>query len=165
MVSLDNLYCCFTVALSCLALLTRWTAAPLASLSFTIYQSLLKLMFIESVMPSNHPILCCPLSSCLQSFPATGSFLMSRLFASGGQSTGASASVLPMTIQGWFPLELTGLISLLSKGLSRVFSSTTVWMHQFFSAHLFYCPALTSMHDYRKKNLALTISVLNLKPV
>ena len=76
MVSLDNLYCCFSVALSCLALLTLCTAAPLASLSLTISQSLLKLMFIKSVMPSNHPFLCCPLSSCLQSFPATGSFLM-----------------------------------------------------------------------------------------
>ena len=65
-------------------------------------------------------------SFCLQSFPASGSFPMSRLFTSGGQSTGASASasVLPMNIQGWFPLGLTGLISLLSKGLSRVFSST-----------------------------------------
>ena len=72
---------------------------------------------------------------CLQSFPASGSFPMSQLFASGGQSIGASAlaSVLPMNIQGWFPLELTGLISLQSKGLSRVFSSTTIQKHQFFS--------------------------------
>ena len=77
-----------------------------------------------------------PFSSCPQSFPASGSFLMSQLFASGGQSIGdsASASVLPMNIQGWFPLGLTGLMPLLSKGLSRVFSSTTVWKHQFFSA-------------------------------
>ena len=75
-----------------------------------------------------------PFSSCLQSFPASGSFPMNWLFASGGQSIGASTSVsvLPMNIQGWFPLGLTGLISLLSKGLSRVFSSTTVWKHQFF---------------------------------
>ena len=73
--------------------------------------------------------------SCLQSFPASGSFLMSQLFASGGQSIGASAlaSVLPMNIQGWFHLGLTGWISLLSKGLSRVFSDTTVQKHQFFS--------------------------------
>ena len=71
---------------------------------------------------------------CLQSFPALGSFPRSWLFASGGQSIGASASasVLPMNIQGWFPLGLTGLISLLSKGLSRVFSSSTVWQHRFF---------------------------------
>ena len=77
-----------------------------------------------------------PFSSCLRSFPASGSFLMSRLFASGGQSIGASASasVLPMNIQDWFPLELTGLFSVLSKGLSRVFSNTTVQKPQFFNA-------------------------------
>ena len=84
-----------------------------------------------------HPIISSsviPFSSCSQSFPASGSFPMSRLFTSGGQSIGASASasVLPVNIQGWFPLGLTGLISLLSKGLSRVFSSTTIWKHQFF---------------------------------
>ena len=75
-----------------------------------------------------------PFSSCLRSFPAPRSFPMSWLFLSGGQSTGASASasVLPMNIQGWFPLELTGLTSLLSKELSRVFSSTTMQKHQFF---------------------------------
>ena len=74
-------------------------------------------------------------SSCLQSFPASGSFPMSRLFSSGGQSIGASASasVLPMNIQEWFPLGLTGLISLQSKGLSRVLSSITIRKHQFFS--------------------------------
>ena len=77
-----------------------------------------------------------PFSSCLQSFPASGSFLMSWLFSSGDQSIGASAlaSVLPIYIQDWFPLGLTDLISLLSKGLSRVFSSTTVWKHLFFGA-------------------------------
>ena len=74
-----------------------------------------------------------PFSFCLQSFLASGPFPVSRLFASGGQSIGASASVPPMSIQGWFPLILTGLISLLSKGLSRVFSSSIVWKHQFFS--------------------------------
>ena len=74
--------------------------------------------------------------SCPQSFPVSGSFPISQFFASGGQSIGASASasVLPMNIQGWFPLGLTGLISLLSKGLSRVFSSTTVQKYRFFSA-------------------------------
>ena len=77
-----------------------------------------------------------PFFSCLQSLPTSGSFPMSWLFASGGQSIGASvsASVLPMNIQGWFPLGLTGLISMLSKGLSRVFFSTTIWKHQFFGA-------------------------------
>ena len=77
-----------------------------------------------------------PFSSCPQSFPASGSFQMSQFFTSGGQSIGilASTSVLPMNIQGWFHLGLTSLISLQSKGLSRVFSSTTVWKHQFFGA-------------------------------
>ena len=79
-------------------------------------------------MLSNHLILFCPLSSWPQSFPASGSFSVSQLFSSGGQSIGASASasVLPVSIQGWFPLGLTRLISLLSKGLSRVLSNTTV---------------------------------------
>ena len=79
-----------------------------------------------------------PISSCLQSFPASGSFPMSWFFASGSQSIGASASstVLPMNIQDWFPLGLSGLISLQSKGLSRVFSNTTVQNHQFFSIQL-----------------------------
>ena len=75
-----------------------------------------------------------PLSSCLQSFPASGSFSMSQFLISHGQSIGASASILPMNIQGWFPLGLTGLVSLQSKGLSTVFSNTTVQKHQFFSA-------------------------------
>ena len=77
-------------------------------------------------------------SSCLQSFPASGSFQMSQLFASGGKSIGisASTSVLPMNIQDWFPLGWTGWISLQFKGLSRVFSNTTVQKHQFFCAQL-----------------------------
>ena len=79
-----------------------------------------------------------PFSSCLQSFPTSGSFPMNQFFASGGQSIGvsASASVLPMNIQDWFPLELGGWISLQSKGLSRVFSNTTVQKHQFFGTQL-----------------------------
>ena len=79
-----------------------------------------------------------PLSTCLLSFPASGSFPMSQFFASGDQSTGvsASASVIPMDIQDWFPLGLTGFISLQSKGLSRVFSNTTFQKHQFFSVQL-----------------------------
>ena len=79
-----------------------------------------------------------PFSSCLQSFPASGCFLMSQFLASGGQSIGVptSASVLPMNIQDRFPLGLTGWISLLSKGLSRVFSNTTVQKHQFFGIQL-----------------------------
>ena len=124
-------------SLSCIWLIaTPWTASRQASLASTSSRSLLKLMSIESVMPSNQLILCCPLlSSYLQFSPASGSFLMSQLFASGGQSIGVSAStsVLPMNIQDWFPLGLTTLISLQSQGLSRVFSNTTVQKHQFFS--------------------------------
>ena len=88
--------------------------------------------------------------SCLQSFAASGSFPMSQLLASGGQSIGAfaSASVLRMNFQGWFPLGLTGLIFLMSKGLSRVFSSTAIQKHHFFSAQSSVCPILTSIHDY-----------------
>ena len=74
-----------------------------------------------------------PSFSCLQSFPASGSFLMSWFFTSDGQSIGVSASILPMHIQDWFPLGLSALISLQSKGLSRVFSNTTLQKHQFFS--------------------------------
>ena len=113
---------------------TPWTAAHQASLSFTISQSLLKLMSIELVMLSNHLILCHPLLLLPSIFPNIPTFLMSQLFPSGGQSFGDSASVLPMNIQGWFSLGLTGLISLQSRGLSRVFSSTTVWKHHFFGA-------------------------------
>ena len=104
-----------------------------------------------------HPIIsssAISFSSCLQSFPASGSFPMKWLFTSGGQSIGdsASASVLPMIIQGWFPLGLTGLIALLSEGFSRAFSSTTVQKHQFFSTHTVYGPTLTSIHDYWKNH-------------
>ena len=96
--------------------------------------------------------------SCLKSFPASGSFPVSWLFSSGGQSTGASASasVLSMNIQGWFPLGFIDLISLQSKGLSGVFSSTTIRKHQFFSAQPSFCQTLTSVHDYWK-TIALTI--------
>ena len=113
---------------------TPWTAACQAFLSTTVSLSLLKLMSCESVIPSNHLILCHPVSSCPKFFSASRFFPMSRLFASGGQSIWASvsASVLPMNIQGWCPLGLTYLISLQSKGLSKVFSSTIVQKHQFF---------------------------------
>ena len=96
-----------------------WNSCPLSQLC---YQT----RFLSSAVP---------FSFGLQSLPASGSFPMNQLFISGGQNIGASASpsVLPMNIQGWFPLGLTGLI-LLSKGLSRVFSSTKVWKHQFFHA-------------------------------
>ena len=117
---------------------TPWTAASQASLSFTTSWSLLKLMSIESVMPSNHLILChlLLLLSSVFNLSDSWSFLMSQLCASGGQSIGVSASVsvLPMNIQDWFPLRLTGLISLQSKGLSSIFSNTTVQKYQFFGA-------------------------------
>ena len=100
---------------------TPWTAACQASLSLTISQSLLKLMSIECQWC--HPTISSfvvPFSSCLQSFPASDVFPMSWLLTSGGQSIGASASVLPMNIQDWFPLGLPGLISLQSKGLKSL---------------------------------------------
>ena len=90
---------------------TPWTAAHQTSLSTTNSWSLLKLMSIESVMLSNYLILCHSFSFCLQSFPASGSFPMNQLFTSVGKSIGALASVLPVNIQGCFPLGLTGLIS------------------------------------------------------
>ena len=95
-----------------------------------------------------------PFSSCLQSFPASGSFLMSWLFASGGQNTGTSvsASVLPVNIQDWFPLRLTGFKSLLSKRLSRVFSVLEFESISSLALSLFYGPTLTSVHDYWKKH-------------
>ena len=94
-----------------------------------------KMIGIASLTPSNHLSSFVPFSR-LQSFPASGSFLMSQFFTSDGQSIEASESVLPMNIQDWFPLGLTGLISLQTKGFSRVFSNTTVQKHQFFSAQL-----------------------------
>ena len=132
--------CCCSVTKSCLTLCSSRTAAHQASLTFTLSLNLPRLMSIESVMPSNHLILCrFLLLPCLSQhqglFQWVGSSPVSWLFTSGSQSIGASAliSVLPVNIQGWFPLELTGWISLLSRGLSRVFSSTTIWKHQFFS--------------------------------
>ena len=101
-------------------------------------RSLLKLMPMESVIPSSHLILFIPFSSCPQSLPPSGSFPMSQLFSWGGQSIGvsASASVLPMNTQDLSPLGWTGWISLQPKGLSRLFSNTTVQKHQFFGAQL-----------------------------
>ena len=116
---------------------TPWTGACQASLSITNSWSLHK-MSTESLMTSNHLILCHPFSSHLQSLPVSGSFQMSQLFTSGGQSIGVSAStsVLPMNTQVWFHLGWTGWISLLSKGLLKVFSNMRVHKHQFFGAQL-----------------------------
>ena len=119
---------------------TPWTAACQATTSCS---SPIPRTCSNSCPPSRwcHPIISypvIPISFRLQSFPASGSFPMSQLFTSGGQSVGASASesVLPMNIQDWFPLGWTGWISLQSKGLSRVFSNTTVQRHQFFCTQL-----------------------------
>ena len=126
-------------SLSCVQLfVTPWIAARQASLSITnsrVYPNscLLSQWYHQTI--SSYVI---PFSSCLQSIPASGSFQMSQFFSLGGQSNrdsaSASASVLPVNIWEWFPLGWTGCISLLSKGLSRVFSSTIIWKFQFFSA-------------------------------
>ena len=140
---------------------TPWAPGPQASLSFTIAHSLLKLISVAVhnvakswIWLSNWTTTAtCPLSwwchptilssvihfsSCLQFFPTSGSFPMCQIVPSGRQTTGASASasVLPVNVHSWFPLGLTNLISLLSKGLSRVFN-IIVWRHQFFNAQSF----------------------------
>ena len=128
-----HIYGTIVQSLGCVWLFaTPWTAAHQTPLSFTISWGLLKLMSIDSVMLFKHLTLFCPFS-CPQSFSATGSFPMSWLFALSGQNIGASASVFPINIQNWFPLGLTGLISLPFKALSRIFSSTSIWEHRFFS--------------------------------
>ena len=117
---------------------TPWITARQASLSITNSRSSLRLTSIESVMPSSHLILCRPLLLLPSIPPSIRVFSMSQLFAWGGQSTGVSAlaSFLPKKSQDWSPSEWTGWISLQSKGLSRVFSNTTIQKHQFFSAQL-----------------------------
>ena len=117
---------------------TPWTAIRQASLFITNSQSLLKLMSIESVRPSNHLILCCPLLFLPSIFPSIWFFSNKLALRIQWPSIGASASasVLPMNIQDWLPWGLTGLIFLQSKGLSRVFSNTTVQKHQFFGIQL-----------------------------
>ena len=124
-----------SVAQSCPTLCNPMNCSTPGSLSVTNSRSSLKLMCIESVMPSSHLIVCRPVSSCSQPLPASGPFTMSQLFAWGGQSTGVSAlaSFLPKKPHGWSS-EWIGCISLQSKGLSRVFSNTTVQKHQFFGA-------------------------------
>ena len=126
-------------SLSCVQLFaTPWISACQPSLSITNSRSLLKLMSIKSVIPSNHLILCHPLLLPPSTFPSIRSFQVSQLFTSGGQSIGVSpsTSVLPMNTQDWSPLGWTGWIFLKSKWLSRVFSNTTVQKHQFFGAQL-----------------------------
>ena len=115
---------------------TPWIAACQASLSITNSQSSLRVTSIESVMPSSHLILCRPLLLLPTIPPSIKVFSNESLFAWSGQSTGVSAlaSFLPKKSQGWSPLEWTSWISLQSKGLSRVFSNTTLQKHQFFGA-------------------------------
>ena len=160
-------------SLSCVWLFaTPWIAAGQASLSITSSQTDWCPSCPPSPVscPSSHPTdgwlsrWCHPTISssvipfsCLQSFSA-GSFQMSRLFASGGQSIGvsASASVLPMNIQDWFPLGLTSLIFLQSKGLSRVFSNNTIQKHQFFGDQFFFIVQLSYTYMTTGKIIALT---------
>ena len=120
--------CCFWL------FVTPWTAAWQASLSITNSQNLLKLMSIESVMLSNYLILCCPLILLPSFFPSIRVFPKESALCIRCQSIGVSASILPINIKGWFILGFSGLISLKSKQFSRVFSSTTIWKYQFFSA-------------------------------
>ena len=126
--------CCCLVAQSCWLFVTLWTAAHQASLFVTLPRICSNSCPLSQWCHLSISSSVVPFSSCFQSFPASGSFPVSHLFPSGGQSIGASASVLPVNIKGWFLSGLTGSISLQSKGLSRVFSNTTVQKHQFFSA-------------------------------
>ena len=132
---------------------TPWISACQASLSITNSRSSLRLMPIDSVMPSSHLILGRPLLLLPPILPASESFPMTQLFAWGGQSTGVSAlaSFLPKKSQGWTPSEWTGWIFLQSKGLSRVFSNTTLQNHQFFGTQFSSQSKLTSIHDHWKK--------------
>ena len=126
-------YFCCSVAKSCLTLCDPMNFSTPGFLVLQLLElAQTHVHWVHDTIQSSHPVTC--FSSCLQSFPASGFPPMGWLFASGRQSIGALAWVLPMNIQSWFPLGLTGLISLQSKGLSRVFSSTTVWKHQFFGA-------------------------------
>ena len=124
---------------------TSWTVVCQVPLTTTNSWSLLKLTSIESVKPSNRFIFCYPFLLLPSVFPSMRVF-SNNLATSGGQNIGASASatVLPMNIQGWFPLGLTGLISLQPKGFSRVFSSTTIWKNQLFGA----LPSLWCIHVF-----------------
>ena len=137
---------------------TPRTASHQASLSFTICQSLLKLMSIESVMLSNNLILCHPLFLLPSIFSSIRVFSNESALCIKWPKTGASASasVLPMNIQGRFPLRLTGLISLQSKGISRVLSSTTVWKHKILQCSAFFMVPFSHPYMTTGKTIALT---------
>ena len=136
---------------------TLWDPMDCNTPGFPVHhqlRSLPKLMSIELVMPSNHLILCHPLLLLPSIFPSIRVFSNESVLHIRWHFIGASAiaSVLPVNIQDWFPLGLTGLISLQSKRLSSIFSNTTVQMHQFSGAQLFYSWTLTSIHDYWKNH-------------
>ena len=132
-----------------------------ASLSITNFQSLLKLMSIESVMPYNNLILCHPLLLPPSIYANKRVFSNeSVLLIKWPKGVSASASVLPLNIQDWFPLGQTGWISLQSKGLSRVFFNTTVQKHQFFSARLSFIVQLSHPYMTTRKTIALTRQIL-----
>ena len=135
-----------------------WTEAGQASLSITNSWSLPRPMSIKLLMPSNHLILCCPLLLPPSVFPSIRVFSNESVLQSGGQTIGvsASASVLPVNIQDWFPLGWTGWIPLPSKGLSRVFSNTTVQKHQFFQCLAFCIVQLSHPYMTTGENIALT---------
>ena len=132
---------------------TPWTAALQASLSITNTQSLLKVMSIELVMSCRHSSSVVPFSTCLQSFPASGSFSMSQVVVSGGQSTWASSStsVLPMNIQDWFPLGLTSFILLCPRESQESPPKSQFKSINSLALSFLYGSTLTSIHDYWKK--------------
>ena len=145
--------CCYSVSMSD-SLWPHGLQYAKLPLSITNSQSLPRLMSIESVIPSNHCILCRPLLLPPSIFPSIRIFSSESALHIRWPSIGVSAStsVLPMNTQDWSPLGWTGWISLQSKGLARVFSNTTVQKHQFFSAQLSLCTTFTSIHDYWKNH-------------
>ena len=154
-------HCCSSVAKSCLTLWPPWTAACQSSLSFTVSWSLLKLMYIYSVMLSNHLILCQPLFLLPSIFPSIMVFSNESAFWIKYQSIGASvsASVLPMNIQGWFPLGLTGLISWLPKETLKSLlqhhnsKASILWHSAFFMVQLSHPFMTTGNHSLEYMDL------------
>ena len=148
--------------LSCVRLfVTPWTAARWAPLSFTISEFAQIHVKLSQWCYLTISSSAAAYSFGLQSFPASQSFPVSWVFTSGGQSTGASASasVLPVNSQGWFPLGLTGLIFLQSKGLSRIFSNTRIWKHQFFGTQPSFWSSSHTCTWLLKKTIAFTIQL------
>ena len=140
--------------------LTLWDAMDCSMSGFPVHHQLLEVAqtYVHQVGDSIQSISFSVIPFCLQTFPASRSFSLNQFFTSGGQIIGvsASASVLAMNIKDWFPLELTGLISLQSKGFSRVFSNTTVQKHQFFGAQLSLW-SNSHIHTTTGKTISLTI--------